>query len=377
MGVARLKESGKIYEDSFTSHSLDANWEVLPGDDSRYETGQGHLTLKHGSDPIYMFYKPLTVLKQFVMDVKNNYNPETEGCYGGVVVFIDEHNFMEIEEFLDTSLPTPLLKSYPWIRLMREYNYYSAYWSDDGLVWHIIGSVELAGAPKIGLYLKGEGDHPMIVEQVRINRSTSVYLDNLTSGTQVELLDSNGIVLESRVCRSSATEVQFNMDTYPYPFDGSFRVKLVDGNQYLAQGSMKLYKGDLMLFEVTPDMYYKEINAETGEEFDVLLYPNTDRFLGYLTTGGSRVQEVRMYARNPMASGEFRDVTFKLTNGMDKVQIAPDVDGMPGAFSYSVTAFKILPGELYSFWLRMEREESQDRYTSQVKFSLQMYSTYV
>ncbi|MFX3646440.1 MAG: hypothetical protein ACE3K2_03055 [Paenibacillus sp.] len=377
MGVARLKESGRIYEDAFASSNLDSKWEVLPNDATRYEAGSGSLVLKHGQDPLYMFYKPLTDVKQFVMDVKNNYNPDTEGCYGGVIVLVDEHNYMEIEEFLDVSLPTPLLKTYPWIRLIRDYNYYTAYWSDDGVIWNIIGSVELVGAPKIGLYLKGEGDHPMHVQYVRINKGTSIAVDNLTKGTVVDLIDLNGVVLESRVCRSEETVVHFNMDRYPYPFEGNLGIRLPDGNRFQAMDSIKLYKGDLMYFEVTPDLYYKESNPETGEDFDVLLYPNTDRFLGYLTAGGSATQEVRMFAKNPMISGDFKNVTFALTSGTDKVQIAPDVEGIPGSFSYSITAFTILPGASYRFWLRMEREESQDRYASQVKFSLQMYSTYI
>lgn len=377
MGVARLKESGRIYEDAFATASLDSKWEVLPNDTTRYEAGSGSLVLNHGPDPLYMFYKPLTDMKQFVMDVKNNYNPDTEGCYGGIIVLVDEHNYMEIEEFLDMSLPTPLLKTYPWIRLIRDYNYYTAYWSDDGMMWNIIGSVELVGAPKIGLYLKGEGDHPMHVQYIRINKGTSIAVDNLTKGTVVDLIDQNGVVLESRVCRSEETVVHFNMDPYAYPFEGNFGIRLPDGNRFQAIDSIKLYRGDLMYFEVTPDLYYKESNPETGEDFDVLLYPNTDRFLGYLTAGGSATQEVRMFAKNPMISGDFKNVTFALTSGTDKVQIAPDVDGIPGSFSYSVTAFTILPGASYRFWLRMEREESQDRYASQVKFSLQMYSTYI
>ncbi|WFR60392.1 hypothetical protein P9222_17405 [Paenibacillus amylolyticus] len=377
MGVARLKESGRIYEDAFASASLDSKWEVLPNDATRYEAGSGSLVLKHGQDPLYMFYKPLTDMKQFVMDVKNNYNPDTEGCYGGIIVLVDEHNYMEIEEFLDVSLPTPLLKTYPWIRLIRDYNYYTAYWSDDGVMWNIIGSVELVGAPKIGLYLKGEGDHPMHVQYIRINKGTSIAVDNLTKGTVVDLIDQNGAVLESRVCRPEETAVHFNMDPYAYPFEGNFGIRLPDGNRFQAIDSIKLYRGDLMYFEVTPDLYYKESNPETGEDFDVLLYPNTDRFLGYLTAGGSATQEVRMFAKNPMISGDFKDVTFALTSGTDKVHIAPDVEGVPGSFSYSITAFTILPGASYRFWLRMEREESQDRYASQVKFSLQMYSTYI
>ncbi|WP_339283275.1 hypothetical protein [Paenibacillus sp. FSL R5-0486] len=377
MGVVRLKESGRIYEDAFVSSNLDSKWEVLPNDATRYEAGSGSLVLKHGQDPLYMFYKPLTDMKQFVMDVKNSYNPDTEGCYGGVIVFVDEHNYMEIEEFLDMSLPKPLLKTYPWIRLIRDYNYYTAYWSDDGVIWNIIGSVELVGAPKIGLYLKGEGDHPMHIQYIRINKGTSITVDNLTKGTVVDLIDQNGVVLESRVCRSEETVVHFNMDPYPYPFEGNFGIRLPDGNRFQAMDSIKLYKGDLMYFEVTPDLYYKESNPETGEDFDVLLYPNTDRFLGYLTAGGSVTQEVRMFAKNPMISGDFKNVIFALTSGTDKVQIAPDVEGIPGSFSFSITAFTILPGASYPFWLRMEREESQDRYASQVKFSLQMYSTYI
>ncbi|ATO48573.1 hypothetical protein P4V86_03425 [Brevibacillus laterosporus] len=377
MGVARLVESGRIYEDNFTNSTLDPKWEVLLNDPTRYEVSGGNLVLKHGASTLYMFLKPLTDEKQFVMDVKNSYNPDTGGCYGGIVVFIDEHNYMEIEEFLDASLPEPLLKTYPWIRLVRDYNYYTAYWSEDGFTWNIIGLVELGGAPKIGLYLRGDGDHPMTVEYIRVNKGTSVTVDNLTKGTVVDLIDSNGVVLESRVCRSEETSVSFDMDKYPYPFLGNFGVGLTDGNRYQAMDTVKLYKGDLLYFEVTPDLYYKESNPETDGYFDILLYPNTDRFLGYLTAGGAATQEVQMFAKNPMMMGDFKDVTFALTAGTNKVQIAPDVGGVPGSYSYSITAFKIAPGESYKFWLRMAREESQDRYTSQVKFSLKMYSTYL
>ncbi|WMT39278.1 hypothetical protein RE628_17655 [Paenibacillus sp. D2_2] len=377
MGVTRLKESGRIYEDDFNNPSLDPKWEVLPDDSTRYEVSGGNLVLKHGAPTLYMFLKPLTAEKAFVMDVKNSYNPDTEGCYGGIVVFIDEHNYMEIEEFLDTSLPTPLLKTYPWIRLVRDYNYYSAYWSDDGAVWNLIGSVELSGTPKIGLYLRGDGDHPMVVEYIRINKGTNVTVDNLTKGTIVDLIDSNGMVIESRVCKNQETLVSFNLDKYPYPFLGNFGVGLTDGNRYQAMDTMKVYKGDHLYFEVTPDLYYKESNPDTGSYFDVLLMPNTDRFLGYLTAGGAAIQEVQMFAKNPMMMGDFKNVTFALTAGTDKVQLAPDVGGVPGVYSYSITAFKIEPGQSYKFWLRMAREESEDRYTSQVKFSLKMYSTYL
>lgn len=376
MGVTRLVESGRIYEDDFLNTTLDSKWEVIPNDSSRYEVNSGNLVLKHGATTLYMFLKPLTDTKKFVMDVKNSYNPETEGCYGGIVVFIDERNYMEIEEFLDTTLPTPLLKTYPWIRLVRDYNYYTAYWSEDGHVWNIIGSVELSGAAKIGLYLRGDGEHPMTVEYMRVTKSSTVTVDNLTKGVVVDLIDSNGIVLESKVCKGEETAVHFNMDSYAYPFLGSFGVSLTDGNRFQATSFEKIYKGELRYFEVVPDLYYKESTADGGF-FDVLLIPNTDRFLGYLTAGEAAIQEVQMFAKNPMLSGEFKNVTFALTTGTDKVQIAPDVGGFPGAFSYSVTAFKIEAGQSYKFWLRMAREDSQDRYASQVKFSLKMYSTYL
>lgn len=41
MGVVRLKESGRIYEDAFVSSNLDSKWEVLPNDATRYEAGSG------------------------------------------------------------------------------------------------------------------------------------------------------------------------------------------------------------------------------------------------------------------------------------------------------------------------------------------------
>lgn len=377
MGVARLIGSGKVYEDDFLNPTLDPRWEVLPNDPTRYELSGGNLVLKHGSPTLYMFFKPLTTLDEFVFDVKNSYNPDTEGCYGGVVVFIDEHNYMEIEEFFDTSLPTPLAKTYPWIRLVRSYNIYSAYWSDDGKVWNLLGTAELSGAPKVGLYLRGDGDRPMTVEYIRINKSTNVTFDNITVGTKVELLDENGIPVETKVCRAEQTAVEFNLDRFDFPFTGNFAVILPDGNRFESSDSIKINKGDLYYFEVAPDLYYKESDVNTGSFFDVLLYPNTERFLGYLTSGGTATQEVQMFAKNSMISGEFKNVIFELTSGTDKVQIAPDVGGLPGAYSSTITAFSILPGQSYKFWVRMAREESADRYASLVKFSLKMHSTYL
>lgn len=382
MGVVRLVESGKIYEDDFSTPTLDDRWEVLPNDPTRYEIRGGSLWLYHGDSPLYLFFSPLTEINEFVLDVKNNYNPDIEGCYGGIVVFVDNQNYIEIEEYLDTTLTTPTLKTYPWIRLIRHYNTYSAYWSDDGEVWFPIGQASLGGTPKIGLFVRGTpGCSPMEVEYIRITRGKEVVVDNLVENSVVELLDEFGNVVESKVVRPMQTHVSFNFDNKPYPFKGNFSIQLPDGNKFqVRQGeNILIHKGDLFYFEVIPDLYYREwVEDDGGGRYvDVLLFPNQERFLGYLKSGQSFAQNVYMFARNPFISGSFRNVKIEITDGQEKVQIAPDIDGQPGVFSGSIMAFEIPPGTDYGFWVRMEREDSSDRYTSQVRFSLKVSSEYI
>lgn len=396
VGVVNLIDHGRVYEDDFNTPSLNRNWEVLPSDPSRYSLEGGKLRLFNRGEPLYMFYEPLTTIKRFVMDIKNTYNPTVEGEVGGVVVMADENNMIHIEEYLDTSLPTPTLRTYPWIRLIRNYDVYSAYWSEDGKEWYFLGSRSLGhDYPKIGLFIEGASDQDtaqsMDIEYIRINTSNEVTVANLYYNTKVELVDYEGNVLETRICSYGDTEVSFNLDRYDYPFQGNFVITLPDGNRFQPnlgeyKNQLKIYKGDLYYFELVVDLYYEEIDDSDPSNittFEHYLFPNMERFLGYMKSGGEPHMYIKMIARNSFTDGTFRNVRIQLVphgdeDDLKKVRLAPDVGGVPGAWSDNIMIIELPPNSDYIFWARLDRqEETENRYDSMFAFGFNVSSTYI
>lgn len=384
MGVVRLVENGFIFKDEFNVPTLADEWELLPNDPSRYTIDGGALQLEHGDTPLYLFLEQLSTTEQFVMDVKNNYNPVVDGDVGGLIVYADNDNVIELEEYFDVVEGTT--NSYPWLRLIRNYQSYSAYWSEDGVLWNFIGSWEFdRTTPKIGFYLRGnpEGAVPMIVEEVRVFRRNKVTVDNLEAGVKVELHDEVGTVIDTKICRAEQSTVSFDMAGLPFPFKGNFAVTINDGNKFQIARAMDIHGGDLYKFEVMLDVYYVEFN-EQGEPYELELYPNMERFLGYLKAGSSSIQNIKMIARNPFTSGTFYDVLYELVaheteHYKTMVKIAPDVDGIPGTGSSNIMAFEVAPGGEFVFWIIMERasQSEGDRYSSQIKFGMRVSSEYL
>ena len=97
MSVVTKVKSGFIYESDFSS--LSSQWEV--SDLNRIELGNG-LLIKGGENTFYMYFNQLTTEKQFVIDVKNVYNPKSEENRGGILVYADENLFIALEEYDDS-----------------------------------------------------------------------------------------------------------------------------------------------------------------------------------------------------------------------------------------------------------------------------------
>ncbi|WP_405153071.1 hypothetical protein [Paenibacillus sp. FSL K6-0108] len=381
MGVVKRQEKGLIYFEEFNKSGLDSGWEVLPDDPTRYRTDGGMLELKHGASPIYMFFTELTEIKEFVMDVKNEYNPTVEGDTGGLIVYADEENVVKLEEYFDVE--KGVANSYPWIRLVRSFNVYSAYWSDDGKIWRFIGNQEvISSVPKIGLFLEtGIEGQSLLIKQIRIQRSTRVKVDNLKQGYQVDLLDQEGKLLETKACQYENTSVLFDLQRYGYPLKGSFAVTLPDNNRFESLEKLSIYGGDTYYFEPRLDLYYREYN-ENGAYFDVKLQDNQERFLGYMSSGQSVTENVLFIAKNSLKQGVFQNVNFELAayrgdQYQNVVRLAPDVQGEPGAWSLQVNAVEITPADPFHFWVRVERLDTSTNYEAQVTFGIKVSSTYV
>ena len=227
MALVVQKTMGFIYFDEFLNTSLDSRWEILPTNaSSRFVTSTpGKLSIRHGNVPAYTFFSELTTTMQFVIDVKCTYNPTTDDDRAGIIVFAHYDDYITLEQFYDVATHTS--QAHNFIRLIRDYNTYYAYYSDDGIVWNVIGSQDFDRlAPKIGLYIKGTNGSNFDVDYVKIYKTPKITINNLTPGIKVELFKDDDTLIETKICRSTDTEVKFDVFGYEYPIYGKFKITI-------------------------------------------------------------------------------------------------------------------------------------------------------
>lgn len=381
MGVAVLRKSGFIKEEHFNDTTLSTDWEVIPNDYSRISLTDvvGSLRLKHGTTTLYAFLSFLTDTDQFIMDIKNNYNPLTEGDVGGVVVYAGEDDALFLEELFDPIKGT--IDSYPWIRLERDYNNYYAYWSIDGISWNLIGTHDFDRlAPKIGLFLDGSTGEYMDIDYLRITTGRYVTVENLTGGVIVKLIDSTGTEVDRKVCRTGSSKVSFDLKDKPIPFNGRFEISVDEGTTWFSSTSElhSMWGGDVYSFEITPIIYFYNEDTSLWVQLD----SSIEEFLGYLSPDNINYREIKMKAVNQM-QGKFSNVTITLSqyNGTDQylrlVSLANDAGGVAGTYNSSITISEIVAGGEVQFWLKCNRESDPTKFTTELFFGLDVAASYI
>lgn len=376
MGVVALKKSGLIYRDTFEAVSLDERWEISPNDTSCYELLGNALRLKSGVDPLFAFFSPLTTTEEFVIDLKNLYNPSAKNNLGGLTVFGTAENRLDMEEYYDEAEGT--VRSYPWIRLVRSYNAYSAYWSEEGAIWNIEGTDQFdVAAPKVGLYLTG--DESMDVEEISIFSSTKIKVTGLIEGSHVELVQA-GKVVSSTICRTGMSEAELDVSGVQLPFSGNFVVRLPENNTFTSTEVQEIWGGDEYNFEPNADLYLVDGNGN-----ELPLIENMEKFLGYVQSTAQDYKDYRILIRNNMTSGTIKSVKINITwpdgtpADMKLADLYRDINGEP-AVKYAVLDYpSIAAGTATPFWLRVRRitDSMASKGISDVNFGINMISTYI
>ena len=349
MGVVVLEKQGFIYQDDFQGDSLDSRWEVLP--ESGYVLN-GSLTLVGGSGPTHLFFKELTSMNQFVLDLKNNYNPTAGGDTGGLIVLAGVDDYILLEEYFDVIEGT--VNSYPWLRLVRDYNKYFAYWSTDGNTWNFIGSHDFDRfAPKIGLFLSGAAS--MECNLIRVFSSSKIRVNGLTQGTRVDLINEQGLSVASQVCMEGRSSVSVNLPTAP--FVGGIRVTLHGGSVYSSTKVWEIWGGDEYRFSPSLSLYYVDEALQ-----ERLVEPDFEKFLGHLNSGSLGYRDLKLIFKNELASGSIHDttVTLKQAGGtqhyLTHTKLAADEGGVAGELVGSLSLGVIPAGGAKVFWLRVYRD---------------------
>jgi hypothetical protein len=328
----------------------------------------GVLRLKHGASPIYAFIEELTTTKQFVLDVKNTYNPLTVGDVGGIIVYGSDTDYISLDEYYDVDKGT--VQTYPWLRLVRNYNTYQGYWSNDGETWTLIGSQEFDNvSPKIGLFLSGDTGENFDAEEIRIMAGTKLVLDNISPGQRVDLLDGSNIILDTQYGRTGSSTVQFDVSKYTIPLEARFVVAGTVGLN--VPTTFNMWGGDTYAVNYLLDLSYID-----NDGVRIPLEDSFEEFLGYLNIGMDPSKSVKMVARNDFDNGTFTGITihsedYKSTGQYNRlVKLAPDNAGVPGVLQDSITLPDINAGMEQEFWLVLYRETDPAKVASEVYFGL-------
>lgn len=368
MGVATVIKSGLLYEDEFGLDTLDSMWEVIPNTGSTYLIDNGSIKIiPRVDEPVYLFIPELTGIDKFVFDVRNNFTPSTPSDIGGIIVFAADGDHIKLEQYYDEGSGDAI--TYAWMRLIRDYNNYSAYWSTDGSKWNLIGSRDFGTmAPKVGLFIEAGATLNLEVEYVRVTSSTKATVGNIIANTLVRLEDLSENVKGVRTCRVGRDSVSFDLNGLASPFSGLFVFTFPNAHVETSE-DLLIRGGDEFRFEYSVELYY----VDEAEWIEVS--PNMERFLGYLGFSPSSPQRnVRMKIKNNL-SGAFSNVAMTIAQTTQSAYLYYDNAGTIGEEVGEVLEVSSLdPNEEYVFWVVLVRDP--DIVQSEVNFAVNIDSSY-
>lgn len=379
MGVITLLESGFLYRDDFTDQGLSPVWDILPYDLSRVDKKADKVLIKHGEEPIHIILSMLTNENECILDVNNTYVPSHSVDVGGIIVRGSSDESLTAEEYYDPD--TNSVHSYPWVRIVRSFNNYSAYWSNDGCEWNLIGSSYFDNpSPKIGIYLGGELGSDYELLEVRAYKRTNITIGNLTPGMAVNIIDTDGTIMRSTKCLKLRDTVEINVSDLPMPFNGRFQFVMTDNSVFNDDTVYSIYGGDKYQFNVTPVIHFEYTDPISGTKEFKPLVPNIEEFMGYFGATHGITARVRMKITNPYA-GTFKDTSIAvvkhLTDYHDShVFIANDISGSMGTTAKSIIVKSVTPSSEVYFWIQMERGDIATQYSSQLTFGLDVITKF-
>lgn len=379
MGVISLLESGFLYSDNFTDEGLSPEWDILPYDLSRVDKRSDRLVLRHGDEPIHVILSMLTNEMECILDIKNAYVPINESDVGGIVIRGTSTENITLEEYYN--IETNSVHSYPWIRVVRSFNNYSAYWSDDGSKWNLLGSSYFVNStPKIGIYLGGDVGSEYELLEVRAFKKSNITVGNLCPGMVVSILNEDGEVLRSSKCLKLRDAVEINVADLAMPIKGMFKFTMADGTSYNDSTLYDIYGGDKYSFSITPVVYYESTDQVREEVLFKPLAPNIEEFMGYFGGSYGNTATVRMKANNPYL-GVFKSTTlnvaeYKTDYHETHVYLALDDNGVAGEPRKSITLGDVATDSDVYFWVLMDRGDITTQLANQLTFGIDIVTKF-
>ena len=306
--------------------------------------------MKHGSPDLFVLMN--TPRFDFVMEVDTDYEPVRPTDQGGIVMYLDNENYIEMLEYFDSV--TGITKAFDRLRVIKRSDLYEGYGSNDnGKTWELIGTAFM-NAPKIGMVLHGiqeTSSDVLDIDAVRMYRDTKIHVGNLNPGQVAKLFSNTGVLLGEAVCPNDADHVKIEGQNLNFPLEG--QIKLYDSTGFLLDESSTLtdiWGGDVFWYGIQLDF---ELDG-------LILKQDREHQLGNMQGG---VIEKRAYIINnndiPIHNVRAAIAAQGSYLGWEWADIAVDSFGEPATYGDIIVLGTLNPGAKVAIWMKVTRRASQ------------------
>ncbi len=364
MALLNRTSSGLIFQDTFSAAELNPVWQASPNNPARYSLVDkpGVLRMKHGDPDLFILMSSPRGI-DYVMELDTDYDPIRASDQAGLVAFYDQSTQIELLEYYDSAQGISMKWGY--LRMVRNGDLFSAYGSNDGKVWTLVGADYLAAA-KIGMVLHGiqeSQSDTMDAVEFRLYRDTNVQIGNLREGLTVRLKSETGTLIREARCGANADYVKIDVSDQRFPLKG--KLELYDAtNNKIAETELltDLWGGDLFFYGIKLDMEIDGVAMREDRSYQ----------LGNMSGG---LIEKKVYVVNnsdiPIPKVGASIAAYSEYAGWQWVQVAPDIFNSPGTYR-NVQALGTIPANgRVPLWIRIVRQPQQQVATlSDYKFRI-------
>jgi hypothetical protein len=298
--------------------------------------------------------RPITE-NQCVIDIKNNFNPLSAVSRATISIFENADLSLDIEEYFESGKTN----AYSYIRIVKDYNRYNFFGSDDYLNWDFFGSEEVEIlSPKLQITLFSGSDIDYIINKINIHQLPTVEFRGLTPGDKISILEygtsnilQTGIVPQNK----SYTKLDFSK------IEKNKNIQVVFSNateDYFISGSMNICGGDIYQY----DYYINIVDSENNP-----LSPEHINYMGGIAGG----EVIKSYTFKNDSGTNFSACTLNITSkGDDSYLNVTMSDTETGTFGSSLNVGAINDTQTKTFYVKVTKDTTQ-KYAD-IQFNLQV-----
>lgn len=283
---------------------------------------------------------PQSILKPInydkcVIDISNTFNPHMPSERALISIFENSDISLDIEEYYDDVLGTA--ETYPYFRIVKDYNDYTFFWSNDRCNWTFLGKAGVVMSNPMLKIENCEWGTDYVLNSVKIYRDFKVRFTNLSEGDIVELYQNSTLVASGTV---SLQKTYTDIDISKFE-NLTFDVKIKSGGVEIFSEANKVLCGG--------DIYIHSNYIVLLDENDNEIQPLVKKSFGRIPDDFG---EYKLKLHND-STDVINRVDVALEAGSTGVYIAKDISGIPGVYESSISYTSIEIDGIREFWVKM------------------------